>query len=117
MTTAAFTIDRVILIFTPLKTHVHKEKRLIRVITILSIVLVSVSVYLPMTLFESSMIFNNDTNIIEYSCSDLWSGASEWYCIVAGWSIQLLVIVSIAIMIPLNAALAIKLHLEYKRKR
>ena len=105
LTTTAFTIERVNAVYKPLKiNHLNQNKRVV-VITILSIIAISISAFMPLIFMDSYFVFNTDSNLL------------YWDSLYAEWCVWASLLFSVSIIVPSNILLIFKLRKENQVKR
>ena len=103
--TAAFTIERVIVIAKPFQNHVQEHRKSIIILVIGSIILVSLGMYFPMFFERLPMHVNMET------------GTIAWDCPHAVYSMYISMAVANIVIVPSNIILVFKLQKENKLKR
>ena len=104
-TMAALTIERMIVVFSPFQYHAQENKKAIAISVIISIILISFIIYLPMVFKDTELYWNTLTGNFDLNGT------------YPTWSLSIAMLSAFAVIFPANIALIVKLHKDHKFKR
>ena len=119
LTTAAFTVERVVSVFYPFKFQNQERSKILAVL--IGICITSFGLYFPLIFIENVIEFDKSTKTFcRNTCNlpvDPKSFEPIWYQQLIGISEYLLNGISQVLILPLNISLTIKLSKEHRLKR